>query len=168
MSVAQHGLDHQQVMPSLCLGARLFQDTGDRPDQLSLVERLHNMRSSTRRECAFDEVAAGVAGQGDDRHVALAQDLASRLDPVDPRQGQVDQDQVGPVSAGELDCFDSVAGVRAHLEACVFEDETKIGANDRVVVDGEHASCRKGWQGQPPVSGTKKDLRRFARGLRRP
>jgi hypothetical protein len=103
-----------------------------------------------------------VAGQSDDRHVAFVEDPAGRLDTVDPRQAQVDQDEIGPMLAGELDSFDPVSGVGADVEACVFEDQTQIGANDRVIFDGEYTGCSQGRQGLSPGSGTKKGPRRIA------
>ena len=77
-----------------------------------------------------------MPGQRDDRHGALAEDLASRLDTVEARQVEVEQDHVRPMLAGEIDGFDSVAGVR-DVESGVFEDQPQVGPNDRIVFDGE-------------------------------
>jgi hypothetical protein len=56
------------------------------------------------------------------------------------------------VFAREIDRFDSVTCVRNHFEPCVLEHEAQVGADDRIVVDGENAGCREGWQMEPPCS----------------
>ena len=84
-----------------------------------------------------------MARDGDDRDVPLVEDPAGRLDPVDPRQSEVEQDHVRTVRAGELDGLDTVASVRAHVEAGVFEHESQVGPDDRIVLDGQDRGSSK-------------------------
>ena len=125
----------------------------DRLDEVAFLERLEHMGDRARLERALDQAARAVAGEGDDRHIVFAADLARGLDAVEVRQAQIDQDQVGPMLACELDGFDPVTSVRDDVEAGVLEDEPQICADDGVVFDREHASGYGiGWQEQPPCS----------------
>jgi hypothetical protein len=90
-----------------------------------------------------DEVAAAVAGKGNDGHVALVENPTRRLDAIQARQAQIDQDEVGSVLARELDRFDSVASVGHYLVARVFENQAQVCAYDRVIFNGENSGCRK-------------------------
>ena len=92
--------------------------------------------ASTARS-AIPPALVVVTGERDDRYLALVEDAACRLDPVESRQGKVEHDHVGLVQAGELDGLDAVAGVFADVESSVLEHESQVGANDRVIIDGQ-------------------------------
>lgn len=70
----------------------------------------------------------------------LDEDAARHLDTVEQWEPQVDQDQIGAMLAGKIHGFDAVACVRADVEAGLLEDETQVGANDRIVLDREDPS----------------------------
>lgn len=104
-----------------------------------------------------------MSGQGNDRHGALAEDLARCLDTVETRQVQVDQDQVGPMLPGELDRLDAVSGIGDDVESCVFENQPQIGrtiGSSSTVRTLAVACDVTMWL--PPVFGNKKDPRRLA------
>ena len=120
-------------MPTLGLGIRLGavgKHAGERLDELAVVERLEHVRDGGGLESMLGELRA-MPGEGDDGHGALAEDLAGRLDAVETRQIQVDQDQVRAMLARELDRLDAVAGVWDDVEFRIFENQPQIGANDR-------------------------------------
>ena len=96
-----------------------------------------------------------MAGQSDDRNAPLGEDLARGLDSVEPRQPEVEQDDVGLVLACELDGLDAVARVGDDFEPCVLEYEPQVRSRDRIVLHGQYG-CGNAWHGVPPSSEKRK------------
>jgi hypothetical protein len=68
-----------------------------------------------------------------------------------------EDDDVGSVLARELDGLRVVAGLGHDVEARVFERETEIGPNHRVVLHGEHGwSCGLHWSSSSDSGATKR------------
>ena len=147
VSVTKHSFHHVQVMAmlgfrlGLCFGPRdaIGQGARDGADQMSHTERLENVRHRPCRDRTFDNASRAVPGESNDRDVALVQDPACRFYPIHSRQAQIDQNQIWSMLAGELDCLDAVPCFRADIESCVFENESQVGANDRIVFDRQNA-----------------------------
>ncbi len=109
-------------------------------DELALAERLEDdvRRAGSGRAALTVDVAP--ARNGDDRHLTLAADATCRLDAVELREAEVEQDHVRPMLSRLLDGLDPVAGL-GDVEAGVLEDQPQVGPHDRVVLDGENSCC---------------------------
>ena len=126
-------------------------------DQLLLAERLEHVRGSPGGERLLGESA--IAGQRDDGDVPLAADEPRCVDAAQARQPEVQQDDVRPVLAGELDGLDAVMRVGAHHEARILEREPEVRAHERVVLRGEDDRCSGVLHGAPfcgSIASTKK------------
>ena len=108
-------------------------------DQLLLAERLEHVRAGPGGEGLLGESA--IARQRDDGDVPLAADEPRCVDAAQPRQTEVEQDDVRPVFARELDGLDTVARVGAYDEARILEREPEVRADERVVLRGEDGRC---------------------------
>ena len=91
------------------------------------------------------------------RHVSFVQNAPRRLDAVEARQVQVDQHEIRFVLPCEVDGLQAVACIRNDFVTGVFEHETQVRSDDRIVVDGENASCRMSGQTNLLARETKKD-----------
>ncbi len=138
-----HRLDHHEEMVLLLVGLPLDRVSArgerlaDRAEQRSLAEGLQHVASGTGVGSALEDLRLAVAGQGHDRHVALAEDARCGVEPVEARESEVEHDQVGSVLARALDGLVAVARVGDDREAGVLEDHAQVGAHDRIVVDGQ-------------------------------
>ena len=110
-----------------------------RPDagrQLLRRERLGEVVVGARLEPG-DDVVGVVAGRDhDDRHVARLAQRAAQLEPVDARQHDVDQHDVGGLAAERLERVLAAGGL-LDGPALVLERQLHRRADALVVLDGQ-------------------------------
>jgi hypothetical protein len=112
----------------------------DHRDELALFEWLEYVCHCSGGSCALDERSLALA-EGDDQDVVLVEYPAGCLDPVDPGEREIHQDQVRSMLARQPKRLLAVAGAGADVETGVLEHQTQVGPHDRIVVDREHTEC---------------------------
>ena len=125
-------------------------------DELARFERLEHVSHRSGGTCALDERSLALA-EGDDQDVVLVEYPAGCLDPVDPGQREIHQDQVRSMLARQPDRLLAVTGAGAHVEAGVLECQAQVGPHDRIVVDREHTECGEISQ-RPAVRKSRSEL----------
>ena len=82
----------------------------------------------------------GPRGQHQDRHVAVGAQPAADLDPVEAREAEVEDDQVGDEAGGDVERLDAV-GRGADLVALVAQRAAQDVGDLGVVLDDEDAAA---------------------------
>ena len=114
-----------------------------RPDprqQLLALEGLDQVVVGAAVEAADPVLGLGSGGQHQDRHVAVGAQAAADLDPVEPGQAEVEDDEVGDEAGGDVERLDPV-GRGADLVALVAERAAQDVGDVGVVLDDEDAAA---------------------------
>ena len=98
----------------------------DARGQLLRRERLREVVVGARFEAGDHVVGVGAGRDHHDRHVARLAQRAAQLEPVDPREHDVDEDHIGGLAAERLECVLSAGGLlddpslvlERHLHGC--------------------------------------------------
>jgi hypothetical protein len=103
-------------------------------DELRQLERLRDVVVSAELESDDDVVELAARGEHDDRHTALAADLAADLEAVERRQHHIEDDEV---ECALPEAEERVPSVAAGGDAVpgLFEPERRDLADGRVVFD---------------------------------
>ena len=112
----------------------------DPGQQLAALEGLDQVVVGAAVEAVDPVLGLGPRGQHQDRHVALGPQAAADLDPVEPGQPEVEDDEVGHEVAGDVERLDAVAG-GAHLVALVAQRAPQDVGDLGVVLDDEDAAA---------------------------
>jgi hypothetical protein len=84
--------------------------SGDPGDQQPRADRLGHVVVDPQAESPHDVVLAAAAGEDEDRHPAVPPDPPTDLEPVQVRQAQVDDEQVGIRCGGQFEGFLAIGG----------------------------------------------------------
>ena len=109
-----------------------------RATRAAWVERLRHVVVGAQLEPDDRVDVVGPRGQHEDRGRPAPADLATHLEPVDPRQHQVQDDEVRVVAGVERERLVPVAS-RDHREALFLEVEPEQLHDVRLVIDDEDA-----------------------------
>ena len=112
----------------------------DAGEQLAALERLDQIVVGAAVEALDAVLGVGARGEDQDRDVALGADAAADLDAVEPRQAEVEHDEVGDELLGGVERLHAVGG-RAHLVALLAQRAPQHVGDLGVVLDDEHAAC---------------------------
>ena len=139
------------------------QQGADPGEQLAALEGLDQVVVGAAVEAVDAVLGLGAGGQHQDRHVAVGAQAAADLDPVEARQAEVEDDQVGDEAGGDVERVDAVGG-GADLVALVAQRAAQDVGDLGVVLDEEDAAgCGFEVGCEHPPSMLKA---RTARGLR--
>ena len=108
-------------------------------EQLLALERLHQVVVGAGVEALDAIVEVGARGQDQDRDVGLGAQPPADLDPVEPGQAEVEDDEVGDELLGGAQRVDPV-GRGAHLVALLAQRAAQDVGDRLVVLDDEHAA----------------------------
>src|SRR4051812_36871968 len=114
-----------------------------RPDprqQLLALERLDQVIVGAAVEAGDAVLGLGAGGQHQDRHVAIAAQAPTDLDPVESRQAEVEDDEVGKEAGSDVERLGSVGG-GADFVALVAERAAEHVGDVDVVLDDENAAA---------------------------
>ncbi len=118
------------------------QSGADPRDEFGEPERLGDVVVGAGVEPDDHVHLLGACGQHDDRQVGMAgPNLATHVEPVDVRQCQVEQDQVGSSSGDAVDRTHATVDVLDH-EALGSQDTDERFADALVVLDQQHGRAR--------------------------
>ena len=105
--------------------------------ELLALERLDQVVVGSRVEPLDPIVRLGAGGEDQDRRVALGAQAAADLDPVELRQPEVEDDEVGHEVLGQLERLHAIAG-GAHLVALLAQGAPQDVGDLGVVLDDQH------------------------------
>ena len=111
----------------------------DPRQQLLALERLDEVVVGAAVESLDAVVGLGARGEDQDRDVALGAQPAADLDAVEPRQAEVEDDEVGDELLGRRERLLAV-GRGAHLVALLAQGAAQHVGDLVVVLDDQHAA----------------------------
>ena len=117
----------------------------DRGDQVALLVRLHQVRQRAGIASILHDFALAEGGEHEHAADSLAADDACGLEAVHVRHLDVENGQVGPHLAHELDGLVAAAGLTDDLVALFLEGLAQIEANDGFVF-GDHHTDGHRWR----------------------
>ena len=110
--------------------------------EVVLGERLDQVGHRTGVAGPLDQLALAEGGEDDDRGDALRGDGLGRGDAVELGHLDVEDDQVGPVLAGQRDRGLAVAGLADDLEVLLGQHLGEVHADERLVLGDDDAAPR--------------------------
>src|SRR6266508_2262667 len=129
------GLQHLAVASRLAIGAP--HDRSDAREQLAQAERFGYVVVSAKLKAgdAIDLVLARSEHQY--RHIALLAENAADREAIQSWQHHIEDQQVGPLAAGEFERLNTVAGGE-HTVALAFEVVAQCLGKGRIVFDEQY------------------------------
>ncbi len=122
--------------------------------EITLLERLHQVGQRAGITGLLDQLTLRECGDHQHRSEAFTGDVPRRRQPVEARHLDVEDHQIRPEVAHQLDGFVAPAGLADDVIALLLEELLQVEADDRFVFGDHHAGRACGLSGHGGSRGS--------------